>query len=1006
VKLSVKLLSGLALMALVAVAVIGLSNSASAAVDGKVYVTNVASSLTTESGPPTGRKLATTVYGTYASLATTGTSARDIVTDSDKFIVTVVDSDLNLTTAVTSGGTGYKVTSKFIVDGSQSSNVLNIAGSGFDSPGEQIRVTLTQSFASPIIGAASTVNVLYAGTNKVVTGVVVVGIDYAGGGTAATPPIITLGVTSGAGALHATQAYAGVTTGRVDISYSSSNLDSITASVKSVVDVVGSVVTLTETGRNTGRFEGYVQVLERTAAVTSGASGGLVGSPATIPAIGGPITIAYVDAVTSGSATNTSRTASYKIDVTPPTASISTPVSGSETQNRLPAYAGTLTDTESGLDVSTFKLLVDQTTDAANATNTIAVGERGSVFTITGTAASISTTSWTDGSSSQAWTHTQSAVLPNSGVSNPDHVVDFQVQVSDLAGNFGYSDADTVIGGETTGRHGNQPHTIKVDLANPAFSLAESGIGQDTTVTPAVDKANVRDTIKVTFDGKLKDTSVAASDFSVTFSPVLTGATYVPASVVVTGAVVFLDLDVTIPSDNKPVVKIVGTIEDLAGNSASQVASITSLDKLAPVVTVVRSLGSGTGADAEAADSLTKDKMTVTITSDEALQASPAITVTDITSTLTAVSTVGNVLNSAATISQGSNVYNVVVAKGSSASGARAVKVIAVDSAGNSVTSGSDIVKAYTLDLSVSAPTSVPAAAGTTTQSNPFLTTDYLAGGETASVTITSATLQEAALTAEDVTTQVVASADSKTFFLQPTTALNNAKYTYVVKATDAAGNTLTTTTTFTKSDRKDFVLTLFAGWNAVSVPSDPLVTEIGSVLTNAGVKQVVGYDATTASQPWRIASKVGSGEYSSQTEPALTSVTAGPGYWVETSDFEDQTVALEGPTGPGDAQPGLTTIATGSGWNLVGVVDQSRTLTQKANKDGTLTRPNAAGTGTTNVTVSSYFNTVNNGRSYVFNTVQSQFNELGSADTVTIGSGIWVFISAQQNGNFPPIVP
>ncbi|HIM60044.1 MAG TPA: hypothetical protein EYM41_05600 [Dehalococcoidia bacterium] len=436
-------------------------------------------------------------------------------------------------------------------------------------------------------------------------------------------------------------------------------------------------------------------------------------------------------------------------------------------------------------------------------------------------------------------------------------------------------------------------------------------------------------------------------------------------------------------------------------------ASITSVDKLAPVVTVVRSLGSGTGLTTEAADSLTKDKMTITVTSDEALQASPSITVTDLTSTLTAVTAVGNILLSSATISQGSNVYTVELTKtGTAATGARAVKVIAIDSAGNSVTSGSDIVKAYQIDLEVKAPTSVPASGGSTTQANPFLTTDYLAGLETASVSIVSATLQEAALTAEDVTSQVVASADSKTFFLQPTTALNNAKYTYVVKAVDAAGNTLTTTAVVTKSDRKDFVVSLFAGWNAVSVPSNPLVTEIGSVLTNDGIKQVVAYDATTPSQPWRIASKVGSGAYSSQTEPGLTSVEAGPGYWVETSDFEDQTVALEGPTGPGDAQPSLTTIATGSGWNLVGVVDQSRTLTQKTNKDGTLTRPDQAGTGTTNVTVSSYFNTVNNGRSYVFNTVQSQFNELGSADTVTIGSGIWVFISAQQNGNFPPIVP
>ncbi|MEC9292787.1 MAG: hypothetical protein VYC65_00710, partial [Chloroflexota bacterium] len=100
-KLSAKLLSGLAFVALIAIAVVGLSNSASAAVDGKVYVTNVASNLTTEgTGKPTGRTTATTVYGTYPSWVTTGTSARDIVTDSNKFIVTVLDADLNTTTTV------------------------------------------------------------------------------------------------------------------------------------------------------------------------------------------------------------------------------------------------------------------------------------------------------------------------------------------------------------------------------------------------------------------------------------------------------------------------------------------------------------------------------------------------------------------------------------------------------------------------------------------------------------------------------------------------------------------------------------------------------------------------------------------------------------------------------------------------------------------------------------------------------------------------------------------
>ncbi|MEC9293998.1 MAG: hypothetical protein VYC65_06895, partial [Chloroflexota bacterium] len=65
----------------------------------------------------------------------------------------------------------------------------------------------------------------------------------------------------------------------------------------------------------------------------------------------------------------------------------------------------------------------------------------------------------------------------------------------------------------------------------------------------------------------------------------------------------------------------------------------------------------------------------------------------------------------------------------------------------------------------------------------------------------------------------------------------------------------------------------------------------------------------------------------------------------------------------------------------------------------------NASGVAT-NVTVGTYFNTVNNGRAYTFNTVASEFRELVTADTMTIGSGVWVFISPQTNGGLPHIVP
>jgi hypothetical protein len=385
--------------------------------------------------------------------------------------------------------------------------------------------------------------------------------------------------------------------------------------------------------------------------------------------------------------------------------------------------------------------------------------------------------------------------------------------------------------------------------------------------------------------------------------------------------------------------------------------------------------------------------MTITVSSDEDLQGPPAITVTDVgTSPLKTVNagTLG--------VAQGGNVWSLVVAKGSSVSGNRSVRVDAKDSAGNDAKVGNDADKAYVLDLGVATATSTPADGGSTTQSNPFLTTDF--SSDQTTIAVVEATLDDV-----DVTSSVIASASSKTFFFQPTSPLTNGDHDYVLKVKDAAGNEKTVPVTFTKSDRTDFVVELFAGWNSVSFPSSPLDTDVNSVLSNSGIKQVVAYDATTPSQPWRIASKVGSGTFTSQTTPGLTTVSAGPGYWIESSDFEDQKVALEGPTGPGDARPGLTTIPTGNGWNLVGVVDQSRTQTQATHKGATLARPNASGTDV-NVTSSTYFNTVNNGRAYTFDTVTSKFRELVGSDTVTIGSGIWVFISPQDNGQLPHIVP
>jgi hypothetical protein len=986
VKLSVKLLSGLTLIALVAVAVIGLSHSASAAVDAKVYVTNQASGFTTEpSTAVAGRTSATTVYGTYNSTITSGAAARDIVPNSNRFIVTVVDSDLNTTSNISSAPATVRAHHGYPV-APIDTNVISIAGIDFADAGDQVQITLAGSNTSPIIGDISTVSIVASGQTAVLTNVSVKAINFAGDGT--NPAIITIGVDFVNGTMPQ----------GLDILYKSSAINMVTATIKSVVDTNGSVVTLTETGRNTGRFEGYVQVNERTAEFTTGVNGGATGSPATIPAIGGPITVTFIDAATSGTATNVVRTESLSIDITPPSVTITSPTTASETQIRLPTFTGNVTDSESGLDISTFGLFIDRNNDEDNGTPVIAFGISNSTIGSNGTVASIDLTAFKDGVGTLPFSYKETVALPT-GPTSPDHIVDFQTRQADTAGNYGYSDADTskdLI--ETTGRHGNQPHTLKIDVIIPQMTSAETGRDWDASIPTPAEKSNVRDSLVVKFDGNIKESTVQATDFQVTLSGV-GGATIIPASVLVKGSDVYLDLDVTIPSDNKPTVKLQGTISDIAGNTRDS-ATVAAVDRLSPVVTITRSGGTGTGTTTEAADSLTSGNMTVTVSSDEGLQGPPAYTVTDITSTGAPVSSVGSVNDGTLGVAQTSSTWALVVTKGDSPDGYRAVSVLATDSAGNASTTGKNDVNSFRLDKTLAIPASSPANLGTTTQSNPFLTTDYGAAAEKSSVTITSATLDTL-----DVTASVIASADNKTFFFQPTTALTNEEHTYEVKSVDAAGNKRTTTTKFTKSDRVDFAIGLFAGWNSVSFPSNPLDTDVNSVLSNSGVKQVVAYDATTPSQPWRIASKVGSAAYTSQTEPGLTSITAGPGYWVETANFEDQKVALEGPTGPGDARPGLTTIATGNGWNLVGVVDQSRSQTQATNKAGILQRPNAAG-GDVPVTNSTYFDTVNSDRAYTFDTVTSKFRNQATGDNLIIGTGIWVFISPQSNGQLPHIVP
>ena len=270
-------------------------------------------------------------------------------------------------------------------------------------------------------------------------------------------------------------------------------------------------------------------------------------------------------------------------------------------------------------------------------------------------------------------------------------------------------------------------------------------------------------------------------------------------------------------------------------------------------------------------------------------------------------------------------------------------------------------------------------------------------------MTVTAASIGDTVLVDDD--TNSLATSDNKLFFYVPSEDLELGSLTVKATASDDAGNTVEDASyTLTVEERKAFDLGLFFGWNAVSVPSNPVDPDINAVFTNESLAQVVAYDATDAESPWRIASRDPvSGAWTSTTDTPLRTIMAGPGYWVHSTSFDDQEIGLAGPIEPGSGQaPRVEAIPTGAGWNFIGVIDTTRDNTQ-GSSGASLVR--ADGTA---ITADRYFASVDARRAFRYNSALQSFTEIaldGSA-TVKIGDGIWVFVNPLADGSTPAIAP
>ncbi|MXX92378.1 MAG: hypothetical protein F4Y63_02845 [Chloroflexi bacterium] len=651
-----------------------------------------------------------------------------------------------------------------------------------------------------------------------------------------------------------------------------------------------------------------------------------------------------------------------------------------------------------------------------------------------------------------------------------EYEIDFQAFVLDMAGNIGFSDSDPAnprfindlgikdadrdkeIAKQVLGYY--SAHVITLDEKDPDLieeQTATGFYGLDSKGNPTIQD---RSSVMVVFDGPIAASSVSNSTFSVKLDD---GSA---ASVVdhkVDKKYVFLRLDSELASDATPMVDIVNgeKVEDMAGNETfgREQDEFEAKDGISPRLTVTLSGGSGSGTGNEGPEKLTKDTITIHVSSDEALSGNPRIAA--VCSSL-AWKTGGTPSVSGSVAENASGVVNhdiddFVAAHNGSFSGKPEIETnmtsprtgsapsyqftcgydanpdddfeddfqwsdvpsrsrpgenwdslwenqtgalqklqdgavtavaFARDRSSYSKQNWGSASAEFTLDTKVIYPDPSgdvskggdlqPAPDGVTKEARPFVLIEFNEG--------TTVTLDSVELDGVEVASEFE-QPDHNRFVYWPE-SLSQGDHEVEVEATDAAGNPASFSYEFETVARGDFVIGLNAGWNAISVPADPVDTAIGSVFTDPAITTVIGWDT----QGWRIAMRRDGVWESNEKYGALNEIRAKYGYWVKSDGFVRQAVELKGGTSrDAGGTPILISIPTEPGWNFVGVVDQDGDQTEDhfgIDLRGSDKRFIPAGEylGSTYV------------RAYTWDATFSRFDVVRPDDTMTIGDGVWVY--------------
>ena len=601
-------------------------------------------------------------------------------------------------------------------------------------------------------------------------------------------------------------------------------------------------------------------------------------------------------------------------------------------------------------------------------------------------------------------------------------------------------------------------HVVYIDNVDPIIDTQRTVTGfydVDSDGEPVVDRSGVM----VVFDGPIDGRSISPGTFILTMGeddevslPIV--------HTTVSGKLVFLKLADDLASDAKPKLTIAAgeEVRDKAGRvtrSDELEEPVEVKDGNLPVFTVRLSDGSGLGSGNEGPSRLTRETIKVTITSDEDIAGSPKVAVvcsnliyrladededSDITdyvsglSGATSTSRTGTLVGAVDSERGGPNCgaidpmddYRIRAAGSKARRGGRIWELTWKQSPGTDDTHvddglatvvvwgndrsqylkyddgdndtptknwGSTSTEFYfdeTFDtpLTSAGGRVLPDPDSKVAERRPFVLLDF--NGESTTVEVT-----ELLVDGVDVT-ESIETRDQNQFLYWPET-LGSGEHEVKFSARDAADNEVEDQTfKFEVTSRDPFVLSLFAGWNAISFPADPRANTLDDIFGESAVERVIGWIPSSTTGPWAIATKA-DGVWMSSIETAnLDEMKAQYGYWVYSTEFVDISVELQGPI---DRETGSVPVPIGiptyPGWNFVGVVDQDGDQTEGragANlKDGIVNVEGEDNVGEQDdIEVKDYL--AGFARAYRWDVITNSYNVLKGDDNLKIGEGIWVY--------------